>query len=115
MKLKNSPELNTGLHSQYKEQPFYPFPSYMDGCAKSIMLYLINNAFHANFISPEEDQRGWMTMASFSSLARGTNFNPKTIQSRIKLLIDKEAIEVIDVYPKTGRALVSIYRIPFKE
>ena len=111
MKVKNRSDLFNGSTVQITVD--YTHPPGLDRYCTAILDFLIENAFYFNPSGVDKDLQGWMTMTSYSSIARATNCNPRTVQSKIKKLVEAEHLEVVDVYPKDHRTLVSIYRIPY--
>lgn len=89
----------------------YDYPSGLDRYCTAILDFLIENAFYFNPSDVDKDLQGWMTLTSYSSIARAINCNPRTVQSKIKKLVEAEHLEVVDIYPKDHRTLVSIYRV----
>lgn len=83
----------------------------LDPCSSKILNSLVKDSFYADLNHRDEDLCGWLCIASYSSLARITGFNPVTVQKRIEAMIEKGIMEIVDVYPRTGRQLVSIYRV----
>lgn len=91
----------------------YSPPLGLDRYSTSILNHIVENAFYFNSSTVDPHLSGWMTLTSFSSIARSVGCNPRTVQSKIKKLVEDEQLEIVEVYPKDHRTLVSIYRIPY--
>lgn len=112
MKIKNKNELPTKNELLYFGMDFTP-PAGLDRYSNAILNFLVENAFYFNSSDSDPHLNGWMTLTSYSSIARSVGCNPRTVQSKIKAMVEKEHLEVVEVYPKDHRTLVSIYRVPY--
>lgn len=46
-----------------------------------------------------------------ADIARHVGQNPRTVQHRLKALIDTEVLSVVDSYPRIGRPMIFVYKI----
>lgn len=113
MKIRNPTDSKYQYSDSYKQ--FFDCPTDLDEYSRQIIDILIRDAFYSDFSHRDEELQGWLTMASYSSISKRTGLNPRTVHNRIDLLIEKSLIEVVEVYPKVGRSLVSVYRVFFKD
>jgi hypothetical protein len=112
MKLKTTNELPIQNELLYPGMDF-TLPVGLDRYSNAILNFLVESAFYFSSSHNDPHLNGWMTLTSYSSIARSVGCNPRTVQSKIKTMVEKEQLEVVEVYPKDHRTLVSIYRVPY--
>jgi DNA-binding Lrp family transcriptional regulator len=72
----------------------------MDEATKNILLYFNKNTFGTNYV-----------LTCIADIARAVGNNPRTIQSRLKKLMEDKVITIEDCYPRTGRAMAFVYHL----
>lgn len=59
--------------------------------------------------SPTNDETYVLTCVA--DIARHVGQNPRTVQHRLRTLIDNQTLQVIDYYPRIGRSQIFVYKI----
>jgi hypothetical protein len=72
----------------------------MDEPTKNILIYFSNHTFGSNYV-----------LTCIADIARVVGNNPRTVQSRLKKLMDQKIISIEDCYPRTGRPMVFVYSL----
>lgn len=74
----------------------------LDELSNRIVSYLTSMAFETHY-----------ALACTADISRHVGQNPRTVQHRLRQLIDNKVLNVVDSYPRIGRSMICIYKIDF--
>lgn len=77
-------------------------PIKLDALSSRIVSYLTSMAFETHY-----------ALACTADISRHVGQNPRTVQHRLRQLIDNKVLNVVDAYPRIGRSMICIYKINF--